>query len=199
MLRVTHHWAAPDSLKTPVEGLRLSPYRYWQTEGLTGENFQARGRFYFSQGGYLDEGLITSANDSVVILYRANAADEWRMVPQELIGTWMIGYIFVEDLQLGEYTLAVYDKTIVSTHAITDKSDQVLVFPNPSRGDVHFKFPDSGYYEVVLSDEHGRNIGSFYSTDTETTWKPKYPVQGMFVATVFRDGKLVTTKKILLQ
>lgn len=199
LLRVTHHWAAPDSLKTPIEGLRLSPYRYWQTEGLTGEDFQAQGRFYFSQGGYLDGDLITSDNDSVVMLYRENAADEWHMVPQELIGTWMIGYIFVEDLQIGEYTLAVWDKTIVSASGMTDKSDRVLVFPNPSHGDVHFKFPDSGRYEVVLTDESGRNIGSFFSSDNEATWKPKYPVQGMFVASVYRNGKLVTTKKILLQ
>ncbi len=199
LLRVTHHWAAPDSLKTPVEGLRLSPYRYWQTEGFLGVDFQARGRFYFSQGGYLDGGLITSDNDSVVMLYRENAADEWHMVAQELIGTWMIGYIFVDNLQLGEYTLAVWDKTIVSDEDLVADRDQVQVFPNPSHGEVSFRFPEVGEYKVVLTDEAGRQIESFTSSATETLWKPKYPVTGIIVATVFSNGKVVASKKILLQ
>jgi len=48
LVRVTHNWVAPDSLKIPVEGLRLSPYRYWKVTGVFPESFQARGKFFIA-------------------------------------------------------------------------------------------------------------------------------------------------------
>lgn len=198
LLRVTHHWAAPDSLKTPVEGLRLSPYRHWQTEGFLKDGFNARGRFYFSQGGYLDGGLIDSSNDSVVILFRENSADEWHMVSQELIGTWMIGYIFVNDLQLGEYTLAVWDKTIVSVPGEKSVAPAVQVFPNPSKGKVNFVFSTKGNYQVKLTDEMGRLIDKIEVNGKQASWKPEFPITGMILISIFQHGKLLVNKKVIL-
>ncbi len=199
LLRVTHHWAAPDTLKTPVEGLRISNYRYWQTEGLLDNSFQARGRFYFSQGGYLDGDLIQSSADSVVILYRAHSSDEWQMVDQELVGTWMIGYIFVNDLQLGEYTLAVWDKTIVSADAIPDLEKQIQIYPNPSKGEVTFVFPVRGNYRVVLTNENGFSVGEFEVSGKEARWSPEFPQKGLILVSVFKGKELLETKKVILQ
>ncbi len=199
LLRVTHHWAAPDSLKTQVEGLRLSPYRYWQTEGLLKADFNARGRFYFSQGGYLDGGLIESANDSVVILFRENSADEWHMVSQELIGTWMIGYIFVDDLHLGEYTLAVWDKTIVSSPEPEGVKQAIHVFPNPAKGQVNFVFPCSGAYRLIMTNQSGAIMDEVVVQGTQSSWKPKYKHVGLILVNIYQGQKLLTTKKVILE
>lgn len=199
LLRITHHWAAPDSLKTPVEGLRLSPYRHWQTEGFLDESFNARGRFYFSQGGYLDDGLLESQNDSVIVLYRADAADEWHMVDQELVGTWMIGYIFINDLRLGEYTLAVWDKTIVSTSPCNEQMDDIMVYPNPTKGLINIVFPKKGNFEVKLTNEAGYGIGEFKVNGKEASYKPEYPNKGLILISIFENNQLIVTKKVFLQ
>jgi len=197
LLRVTHHWAAPDSLKAPIEGLRLSPYRYWQTEGLLSDSFKARGRFYYSRGGYLDDSLILSGNDSIVLLYRANSVEEWHMIPQEVLGTWMIGYIFVNELQLGEYTLAVWDKTIVSTSDHTLNDPNILVYPNPSRGVINFEFPHRSDYKVRLTDEAGHELGVFFCSGKHATWKPERDFKGIIITTIFDHEKWISTKKIV--
>ncbi len=69
-IRVEHNWAPPDPLKTPVQGLTISPYRYWKIDGIFNDDFMATGIFMYNKGGHLDDGLITSENDSIVILYR---------------------------------------------------------------------------------------------------------------------------------
>jgi len=115
LVRVTHNWVAPDSLKIPVEGLRLSPYRYWKVTGVFPESFQARGKFFYSRSSNLDDGLILSDNDSVVMLYREDASVDWHYISQSRVGLWAIGNIFVDNFQPGEYTLAVWDKQIVGT------------------------------------------------------------------------------------
>ncbi|MDP2723894.1 MAG: M1 family aminopeptidase [Bacteroidales bacterium] len=199
MLRVTHHWVAPDSLKMLVEGLRLSPYRYWQTEGFLPEGFKARGRFYYSQGGNLDDGLILSSNDSIVLLYRANPSVDWQIVPQEIVGPWMIGYIFVNDLKLGEYTLAVWDKTLVSVPSNQMKhQNEVLVYPNPAHDLVNFVFPVKGNYKIRITDDSGRQLDQFSCNAQQNSWKPLGYYKGVIVASVFDGEKLITTKKILL-
>ncbi len=44
--RLTHHWVAPDSLKTAVNGLRLSPYRHWEVTYLPQTQASLRGRVF---------------------------------------------------------------------------------------------------------------------------------------------------------
>jgi aminopeptidase N len=89
--RVTHNWAPPDSLKTPVPGLRLSDYRYWKIDGIFPEDFIATGRFCYNRNNYLDNTLILSLTDSVVILYRSSPAEDWQSINFTKVGIWMIG------------------------------------------------------------------------------------------------------------
>ncbi|MFA5417003.1 MAG: M1 family aminopeptidase [Bacteroidales bacterium] len=199
LLRVTHHWVAPDSLKTSVEGLRLSPYRYWKMEGFLPDGFNARGRFYYSQGGNLDDGLILSSNDSIVLLYRANPSADWQIVPQEIVGPWMIGYIFVNDLKLGEYTLAVWDKTLVAVPASQmNHQNEVQVYPNPAHDLVNFVFPVKGNYKIRITDDSGKQLDQFSCNAQQNSWKPLGFYKGIIIASVFDGEKLITTKKILL-
>jgi len=106
-IQVTHNWAPPDELKEPVPGLRLSDYRYWRIDGIIPEGFQATGKFTYSATNYLDNTLITSSADTLVMLYREGAADDWQEVDFEKVGPWNVGNILIPDLKAGEYTLAV--------------------------------------------------------------------------------------------
>jgi len=156
--RLTHHWAKPDSLKIPVNGLRLSPYRHWEVSGINLEAQSLRGRFFYSDGASLDGSLFESSNDSVVILYRQNAADDWQAVSHYREGIWNIGYIYVDELLPGQYTLAVWDTQIVGLpeKPSVKKETEIKAFPNPTQGMLTFQWDQKLSGSLVFTDQNGK-------------------------------------------
>ncbi|MBC8319970.1 MAG: M1 family metallopeptidase [Bacteroidetes bacterium] len=202
MIRVTHNWVAPDSLKVPVDGLRLSPYRYWKVEGVFHDSYQARGNFFYCSTSNLDDSLILSDNDSIVILYRENTFGDWHEVSQTRLGPWSIGNIMVDNLQSGEYTLAVWDKQIVGTRENKYESDNIKIYPNPSKGEINFEFPRRGNYSILLYDESGKQIDKFQINAKKCTWnwKKNNLTTRTVIAYISEKGiKLVTRKIVLIQ
>jgi hypothetical protein len=198
LIRTTHNWVAPDSLKTPVDGLRLSPYRYWKVDGIFPEGMSAHGRFLYDYSNYLDDGLILSENDSVVLLYRTGSADDWHEIPQTRIGNWNVGYIITDELLKGEYTLAVWDKTI--THIGEEPLDEfVKVFPNPTRGILNFKFARKGKYIIEIYDTMGSQVSRFYINGRSKSWKwnDNSAFTGVYLIRVYENHELLTIKKLV--
>ncbi len=198
LVRATHNWVAPDSLKQSVEGLRLSPNRFWTLEGLWPEDFNATGTFEYDNDEQLDGDLILSENDSVVVLYRAGAHDEWHYVSQERLGPWRVGFIFVENLQKGDYTLAVWDKQIVGGQDLSAEK-QVMIFPNPSHGQLNFKFQKRGNYHVRLFDTKGVLLDSvqYRSKNNSYRWKEKLDYAGVVLVRVYENNQIIAAEKVL--
>jgi aminopeptidase N len=132
-VQVTHNWAPPDSLSTPVPGLRLSDYRYWRIDGIFPEGFNATGKFTYSVNSFLDNTLITSSSDTVIILYRPGAREDWQEIEFEKVGPWNVGNIIVSNLQPGEYTLAVKEAGVGTYEPNLPKKNDINVYPNPSK------------------------------------------------------------------
>ena len=199
LIRITHNWVAPDSLKTPIEGLRLSPYRHWKVEGVFPEGLQAQGRFLYDYSNYLDDGLILSDNDSVIILYREGPQYDWQEIPQTSVGNWNIGYIITDDLKIGEYTLAVWDKTVVSTEELANEKI-VNIYPNPSRDVLHFEFFERGNYDIKIYDSKGILLDQFSMNGKSKSWKwkNKHSFTGAVFIHVFEGRNLLTIRKLIL-
>lgn len=158
---VTHHWVAPDSLKNPMPGLRLSDYRYWSIDGIFPEGFSATGKFSYNRNGYLDNTLIMDAQDSLVILYRPDVASDWQSVDFTKYGPWHLGTIMVEGLQKGEYTLAIYDHTVGSDGIFPSNGRILKVYPNPTGTSVTIHYELSGYGKILICDTGGKLCRSF--------------------------------------
>jgi len=200
LIRITHNWAPPDSLKIPVEGLRLSPYRYWKVDGIFPESFHARGKFFYSKSGNLDDSLLFTENDSVVMLYRRDASADWHYIPQLRDGPWLIGNIFVDNLQPGEYTLAVWDKQLVGTEDKEVNSSNIKIYPNPSKDKLNFEFPQKGEYTIMLYDSKGKQIDKFKINARKGSWnwKRKNIQSGVVLVFVSENGNVLASEKIVL-
>lgn len=202
LLRVTHHWVAPDSLKMPVPELRLSPYRHWEFTGILPENIAMHGRFFYSNIQSLDGSLILSEQDSVVILYRSNASADWQEVPQTHEGLWSIGYIYVESLPLGQYTLAVWDKNLVAIHdqKVNLSEEKMLVFPNPADDVINVYATAKTQSEITICDSAGRttlkmNLNKGLNGLDVSNWN-----RGIYIISrIDADGKMIESKKIILK
>ncbi len=170
-IRVTHHWVAPDSLKNPVTGLRLSDYRYWQVDGIMPAGFDATGKFQYNRNMYLDNTLITNAEDSLVILYRPDAGHDWQSVEFTRVGIWSIGNMYVPHLQKGEYTLAIWDHSVGTGHTLPDKPSGIRIFPNPSKGYFNFEINCDHISNILIIDNRGNTVDNLPVTPVQKSIK----------------------------
>lgn len=141
LFRVEHNWAAPDDFINPVEGLQIHPDRYWKVSGIVNDDFEANGQFYFSKlsSEHIDNDFIVSHPDSLVVLYRPMAGNEWQIIPHTRVGfSSTIGYLVIDQIQLGEYALALKDNYV----GISDlrNEEHIKVYPNPAQHNLTIEY-----------------------------------------------------------
>ena len=200
-IQVTHNWAPPDELKEPVPGLRLSDYRYWRIDGIIPEGFQATGKFTYSATNYLDNTLITSSADTLVMLYREGAADDWQEVDFEKVGPWNVGNILIPDLKAGEYTLAVKEAGVGTYEPGIPKKNCIEVYPNPSSGSFMIQAKSNSDGELRIYQETGSLIRTFniQAGNNNIKWTPEGISAGRYVVSLIsREGRLESSANIVL-
>ena len=161
-VRITHNWVAPDPLKTPQTGLRLSDYRHWHVDGIIPSGFDAGLSFSYQRAGFLDDNLLLSSADSLVILYRASTADDWTGIPFERYGAWHAGQIRLDTLRLGEYTLAVWDAQYLGIKSPEKMPDnRIQCYPNPGNGKITITWDLPSVLRIQISDINGAIVADY--------------------------------------
>lgn len=199
-IQVTHNFAPSDTLSTPVPNLRLSDYRYWTIKGLLPEEFNATGRFSYNRSSF-DYTLILSETDSIAIFYRENAGMEWQALDFTVIGPWSMGYIYVENMQMGEYTLGVYDLSVSTDEAfVSPEEDHIMsFFPNPSNDVFTVRIADKRAGQLEIYASSGALVAQFIlQGKNELQWKPGKHTHGTYIAVLKElNGHILDTKKII--
>ena len=198
--RVSHHWAPPDSMENTPPGLKISDYRYWEIQGILPGNFNATGKFFYSRVNYLDNNLIGSSQDSVIILYRENSGQDWQFIDFTREGIWMVGNLIVDDLQKGQYALAAWDLEYVGTpESSFENKYEIQVFPNPSSTNFIFEWKNAGLSRFDVMDSEGRVIDSVSIPGINRyTWTPIGLDRGIhFIVFFDRQNKYCGYKKII--
>lgn len=140
-LYVEHHWGKPYDVAT-MEGVTGSIDRYWVVNTTNPTMHGVQGLFRFASDGfvggnypYLDNGkLLHGSIDSAAVLYRPSSDHPWIAVSRTRLDNSQEGFFVVQNLQAGEYTIAVIDTNIVgisAPDAIVPTTTQL--FPNPLR------------------------------------------------------------------
>ncbi|MFL5753192.1 MAG: M1 family aminopeptidase [Bacteroidia bacterium] len=216
-IRVEHNFAAPDSIKNNVNNYRLANNRYWKIDGVTGAGFQCKGRFYYdgrlsinkTVGSILSSDTVLTANtpDSLIMLYRRNAADDWHEVSYysktKLFGSLSkYGYFTVDTVLLGEYAFANGVSTVLSVEKNTAEKTAFSVYPNPSKDNVTVDLANiklKGNERLQLSDAGGKMVLSRkISSSTEELELLNY-ARGIYVISVYKGSKLIGSEKIILE
>jgi aminopeptidase N len=199
-VRVVHNWAPPDPMKNPIQGLTISDYRYWKIDGIFPEGFEATGRFWYNKNGYLDDGIIQSQEDSVVLVYRANTSDDWHFINYTQVGIWSIGNFYVDNLQPGQYCIAVTDDTFVGINETKPVSlPQLKVYPNPSSSTFKIETPESGILKFY--DINGKTVDTVKVENSGQTikWKPdNLPPGTYFVRMLSGQNKALAYGRLVI-
>jgi aminopeptidase N len=175
-VKVDHNYTAPDPFQACCMPYRLSPNRYWKVDGILPSNFYAKatiaydGRTAAFSGNYwLDDLLNITNEDSLFLMYRKNASDDWHVYPYYVKNTLASitdkrGTITIDSLQLGEYTFGIRDFLSTGIENISPEANNNLkVYPNPVKGDLtidvsSFKNDLGRSARIIVTDLSGRVI-----------------------------------------
>ena len=200
-LYVKHHWTRPDTSLSP-RYLRMAD-RYWTVEGVIPEGAQLGGCFYYCRLGEaqsLDDNLITGLDDfnQTKLLYRRDATEDWRPITKKTNGNSTQGYFSLQNLLLGEYTLAIVDTAYVGIETLesNDADIPLQLFPNPTTGSVTLATDRPGEpLTVDICDSAGRPVLSALSLVSGQPHTFTLPTGHYFLSVYLpQRNRIVTTK-----
>lgn len=158
-VRVEHNYVAPDSILSQGSSIKISRDRFWRVDGILPANFLATvkitydGRNVTGGGsGQLDNTLITTSEDSLVLLYRPDRKSPWSEYPYYVKspGTNLndkFGSITLDSMRLGEYTLGM--KAGITAISVNQLKIHLNVTPNPANNQLILNTSSTqGAYEI---------------------------------------------------
>jgi aminopeptidase N len=198
--RIEQNWVAPDPLKAPSPDIfRISNSRYWKVDGIFPVNFNATGRFTYNRGSEMFESTllpVSSSTDSLVLLYRANAADDWRIVNFTKSGNNSAGFLTTQNLQKGEYTYGIGkpNQSGISAQSQVKKSS-LKIYPNPTSDTFNIEITADKGSEIKIYDS-GNNLVNIIKAGAKQEkfiWRPK--AKGTYFFYLYEEGKIVEMEK----
>ena len=217
-VRVEHNYTAPDGFKGCCRPYRLSPNRYWKVDGILPAGFKAKaavnyeGRTLSFSGNYwLDNDLINTYEDSLVLMYRKNAADDWNIYPyytKNMVGNNndKRGIITIDTLKLGEYTFAMKDYSLgILNKQTSEKNSEIKVFPNPSKDLLTVDFTASEIRipinaVLIITDTSGKIIYKEKLTPLQNNLNIKTSAfsSGVYFITIKADNAVISKSKFIV-
>ena len=203
---VEHHWGKPWDAAT--EGVVRTANRYWivraphyRMEGVRGSFRYIRNGYTSGNYSYLDEGFYSQAAslDSMVVLYRPNSNQPWTAYPHTHSGNNNDGYLVVNNLQAGEYTLAVVDTNVLSVTPTADRPSELSLFPNPVHSGEAFtvNVPTEESFTITLFDSAGHRVWRKRSLRNGVKINPQLP-SGTYLVTIKNKFVSLQSKLIVL-
>ena len=202
--QITHNWVAPETLGVNYPGLRISTRHYWTVNGVYPANYDATGSFRYYRATDLDNDIILSRYDSLIMLYRPHAGVPWQRIAFNKVGSWVVGYMEIANLKNGEYTLAAYDFNFLSIDSDYTKSSNLKfsISPNPSAGQFHFVLNDDFPAYIVIYDSVGKEVRKLavasHNNGGEAYWTPNSQAVGHYVVVLFDNTGTVRYKTSLI-
>jgi aminopeptidase N len=218
LIRVEHNYAKPDPIKYNIKKYKLSNQHYWKIDGILSPGCIAKAQFNYDgtpvpvipvAGGtytYMDTCLTSTGSDSLFLLYRRNAADDWREVysfSKVKAPGGKIGRITIDTLKLGEYVFAnrMGIATGVNSQSLKEKISLKL-YPNPASGEVTIQLSNadlSGVETVEIKNLEGKVVRQFNLTHEEQTLNCSGLASGSYLVTVSKQKKVIAREKLIIQ
>lgn len=202
LIRIADNFVSPvPNFSEP--GILLNQYHYWTVEGILADGLQASVEFkYFgtesNSSGYMDNELfVNNDEDSLIMLYRPGPGHSWQEpadyeVETGASSTNLRGDVVVNNVQLGEYVLAIRDAQLaMNVHA----ESELVIYPNPASSQITVRMENAGHATVKAVDSSGRVVfeGELISQESSIDCS-EWPT-GTYILNVTTDkGKLLTKK-----
>lgn len=211
-VRVEHNIAQPDPFKNNLYNFRLNTQHYWKIDCILSTGFVSKLRLNYdgnkSMAGnsYLDTCLTTINGDSIILLYRKNAADDWKEVKNytKFKLSARTGFFTADSLKLGEYVFANGQSNILTgiDDAKKNKDVQLILFPNPVATILninidHYKLSHSNSIEVY--DMQGKLVKSMNVVNFENSMSISDLAKGQYLLSLVDKNKTIISKPFMVE
>ena len=137
LISVEHYWTAPEPNTSNTYIDKMSSTHYWSIDGIFPDVFEAQARIQYmgSVESDFDYDLTNSTEDSLILVYRRDASQEWAEYDDytkiPLTPSDGRGFIRIDVLRKGDYAFANGYSPTVSTESIIEDMD-ISLSPNPA-------------------------------------------------------------------
>lgn len=202
-----HIWSSPDPIKKWKEkAFKMSSYHYWKIHGIGLENLQMSGEFKYdgkttsSNSGYLDMDLLSNSEDSLVLLYRESARDDWNIYPyyiKDQLGNSSdaFGLIKLSQIHSGEYVLANINHDVLGTKEL--RNTEINVYPNPANDGVTIETIGLKSAILLIYDMNGAIVDRQSLVNGRVKVDLSSLKKGNYLAKIEQDGILLGTRIIV--
>ena len=160
---LAHHWGAPGGTHPYSFNVRVSDSHYWEVRYSDSTQLDVSGYFNYdgrSPGGLLDADLVADSEDSLVLLHRANAGDDWEIYPYYTKNVIVnsnnaFGRMEFDRLEAGEYALANIDPDLIG---LEEPDLSLSIYPNPAHKFFQIDGLEPGVYDLEILDVHGKIV-----------------------------------------
>ncbi|MBI2967447.1 MAG: T9SS type A sorting domain-containing protein [Bacteroidetes bacterium] len=211
---IDHNWTAPDPIDHPTI-YRLNSYRYWKVSGIFPPAYSADVQlYYFGQSNLYFESVLFSdsgsTEDSIVLLFRRNAGENWNEFPwytQNIINPGdQFGRVDLDTLLTGEYVFAMKGDTIWQGNAGLKGNyflPAIKAYPNPVKETIIFEV-QSGNFTVdsialTLTDIFGQKIFMYRENNKRCTFDLSHLAPGIYFYSIRVNDLSIQTGKIIVQ
>lgn len=199
LLRTEHNLVAPDPLQNQNPDIyRISDSHYWRIEYAGSETFQGylQLRYYAGLPTQLDYNLMQGYNaDDLVLLYRRDASEEWRIIPFTRTGTLYSGNLRTNVIFPGEFTIGVGNSEIVINE---EENEQMTIHPNPASGHIMVTISPSinKITKIELLDTNGKIVKSIKIKESQTLIDIRDLSKGTYLIRIPSKKGFITKKFI---
>lgn len=210
-MRIEHYWVAPDEFKNNPNDIRLSSKHYWSIEGNMNEDFLGKINFGYNGSNMysFDFDLTSETEDSIILLYRRDASQDWFEYPyaekKTVFGGDGIGYFKCDTLLKGQYTFG-NGAFLTNTKELADLSvQQISIYPNPAGAftEVHTDYKSSGPLMVEIYTLNGellfRNRMVVDGTDQFSILNTADLTPGNYILHLMDGRQMIGAKKLTVQ
>ena len=150
-----------------IPNLTLSTKHFWTINRYDFGEASVEAWFDYSKNN--DGDIIETQNDSATLLYRKNAAEPWHEIAYTLYpgSNWRQGRFIVDDVQSGEYVVAVWDKEALGEEEYYMPEKRMQVFPNPAEGRVNLKWGEACDGQIRILSPDGKELRNIAFSHTE--------------------------------
>ena len=192
-VRVEHNFAKPDAFKINTYNFRLNSQHYWKVDGILSAGFLSKLRLNYdgtkttTGGSYIDTCLTIINGDSIILLYRKNAADDWKEVVNYTkfkIST-KTGYFTVDTLKFGEYVFANgRSNVLIGLEEKSGKNNYLHIYPNPAAQLLNVKIQHinhSSFNIIEIYDMQGKLIKQIKNIEADNSIDVSSFSKGSFI------------------
>ncbi len=168
---VENHLTAPGGIYDEIQ-FRLSNKHFWHVVGNHDDDFTGRLFLFYDDNDELapDDDLTSVSEDSIVVMYRPDAAHEWTEYPDyikvKILPTDGKGNMILSVVRNGDYTFANRLTDNVAIYEI-QSNIKVDVFPNPASSEIHLVTEEINFNRLQIYSLDGQLITEIHNPQSK--------------------------------